>query len=236
MKNEKIAAIIPAAGSGERLGAPENKPFLLLGNKPLLVHTLQKFQECSEVNEVVLVVRGVDLRLSMGLVSEYGLTKVVEVVEGGKRRQDSVFRGLQVLGRREVSFVLVHDAVRPLLAVEKVHEIIKATREHDAAILAIQPKDTIKHSNGTSFVESTLDRSKLWLVQTPQCFAMEILLKAYQRAMEDDFAATDDASLVERLGVKVKIVEGSYDNIKITTREDLELAELILRRQLSPAA
>lgn len=235
MSSGKVAAIIPAAGSGERLGAPENKPFLLLGNIPVVVHTLQKFQDCSEVREVVVVVRGVDLQRVADLVSKYQFTKVVEIVEGGERRQDSVYRGLQSILKRDVEHVLVHDAVRPFVHVEKIREIIRACQEHDAAILAIRPKDTIKFSNGSPFVQTTLDRSNLWAVQTPQGFAIKLLAAAFDRAMEDEFTGTDDASLVEHLGVKVRIVEGSYDNIKITTREDLELAELILRRQVSPA-
>ncbi|MGA9365749.1 MAG: 2-C-methyl-D-erythritol 4-phosphate cytidylyltransferase [Bacteroidota bacterium] len=233
MKKEKIAAIIPAAGSGARLGVHESKPFLLLGDRPLLIHTLQRFQDCSEVDELILVVRAADLKRAEALVLEYRLGKVVGVVEGGQRRQDSVYRGLKRLDGREVAFVLIHDAVRPFLDPAKVHEIIRATKKHSAAVLAVPPKDTIKLSNGASFVQTTLDRTKLWAVQTPQCFATDLLMKAYESAFKDDFVGTDDASLVERLGVGVSIVEGSYDNIKITTQDDLDLAELILRRQTS---
>jgi 2-C-methyl-D-erythritol 4-phosphate cytidylyltransferase len=236
MENERIAAIIPAAGSGERMAAPENKPFLLLGNKPLLVHTLQKFQDCSEVDDLILVVRAADIKRAEALVVEYHLGKVVDVVEGGERRQDSVYRGLERLGGRGVAFVLVHDAVRPFVSTTKIHEIIGVARRHCAAVLAVQPKDTIKLSNGTSSVRMTLDRAKLWVVQTPQCFAMDLLKKAYESALRDGFVGTDDASLVERLGVGVRIVEGSYDNIKITTHDDLDLAEMILRRQASTSS
>ena len=235
MSSGKVSAIIPAAGSGERLGAQESKPFLLLASKPVLVHTLQKFQDCSEVSEVVVVVRGVDLQRAADLVSKYQLTKAVEIVEGGARRQDSVYQGLKSILKRDVGHVLVHDAVRPFVHVEKIREIIKACQEHDAAILAIRPKDTIKFSNGSPFLQSTLDRSNLWVVQTPQGFAVKLLSDAFDRAIRDGFTGTDDASLVEHLGVKVRIVEGSYDNIKITTREDLELAELILRRPVPSA-
>jgi 2-C-methyl-D-erythritol 4-phosphate cytidylyltransferase len=235
MKKEKIAAIIPAAGSGVRLGVHESKPFLLLGGKPLLIHTLRRFQDCSEVDELVLVVRATDLKRAKALILEYRLEKVVGVVEGGQRRQDSVYRGLKRLDGREVAFVLIHDAVRPFLSLAKVHEIIRVTKKHSAAVLAVQPKDTIKLSSDASFVQTTLDRTKLWAVQTPQCFATDLLMKAYESAFKDDFVGTDDASLVERLGIGVSIVEGSYDNIKITTQDDLDLAELILRRQTSGA-
>ena len=233
MKKEKIAAIIPAAGSGARLGLRESKPFLLLGDKPLLIHTLQRFQDCPEVDELVLVVRATDLKRAKALVLEYRLEKVVGVVEGGQRRQDSVYCGLKRLDGRNVAFVLIHDAVRPFLSLVNVHEIIGAAKKHSAAVLAVQPKDTIKLSNGASIVQTTLDRTKLWAVQTPQCFATDLLMKAYESAIKDDYVGTDDASLVERLGVGVSIVEGSYDNIKITTQDDLDLAELVLRRQTS---
>jgi 2-C-methyl-D-erythritol 4-phosphate cytidylyltransferase len=229
----KIAAVIPGAGSGERLAASENKPFVLLGQKPLLIHTVQKFQESPEIDEIVVVVQGKDVPRAESLVAEYHLGKVVAVVEGGERRQESVYRGLKKLEGRGIACVLVHDAVRPFLDSSRIHEVIRVAKEHGAAILAIQPKDTIKLSNGTPFIQKTLDRSRLWAVQTPQCFSMDLLMKAYDSAIKDEFLATDDSSLVERLGVNVRIVEGSYDNIKITTPEDLELAEMILHRQSS---
>jgi 2-C-methyl-D-erythritol 4-phosphate cytidylyltransferase len=229
----KIAAVVPGAGSGERLAAPESKPFLLLGEKPLLIHALQRFQDSSEIDEIVVVVQGKDIPRAQALMAEYHLGKVVAVVEGGDRRQDSVYRGLKKLEGRGIAFVLVHDAVRPFLNSSRIHEIIRVAKEHGAAVLAIQPKDTIKLSNGTPFVQKTLDRARLWAVQTPQCFSMDLLMKAYDSAIKDKFVATDDSSLVERLEVNVRIVEGSYDNIKITTPEDLELAEMILRRQSS---
>jgi 2-C-methyl-D-erythritol 4-phosphate cytidylyltransferase len=229
----KTAAIIPGAGSGERLAASENKPFLLLGEKPLLVHTVQRFQESPEIDEIVLVVQGKDIRRAETLVAEHRLGKVTAVVEGGDRRQDSVYRGLRRLQGRGIAYVLVHDAVRPFVDTSRIREVIRIAEEHGAAVLAIQPKDTIKLSNGTPFIQKTLDRARLWAVQTPQCFSMDLLMKAYDSAIKDKFVATDDSSLVERLGVNVRIVEGSYDNIKITTPEDLELAEMILRRHSS---
>jgi 2-C-methyl-D-erythritol 4-phosphate cytidylyltransferase len=229
----KVGAIIPGAGSGERLGVPENKAFLLLREKPLLIHTVRRFQESPEIDEIVLVVQGKDVARAETLVAEYHLGKVVGVVEGGRRRQDSVHRGLKKLQGRGIAYVLVHDAVRPFLDSSKIHEVIRVAMEEGAAVLAVQPKDTIKQSNGTPFVQNTLNRTRLWAVQTPQCFGMDLLMSAYESAMKERFEGTDDSSLVERLGVKVRIVEGSYDNIKITTPEDLELAEMILQRRLS---
>jgi 2-C-methyl-D-erythritol 4-phosphate cytidylyltransferase len=229
----KIAVVVPGAGSGERLAAPENKPFLLLGEKPLLIHAIQRFQESPEIDEIVLLVQRKDITRAETLVAEYRLGKVVAVLEGGDRRQDSVYRGLKRLQGRGIAYVLVHDAVRPFVDAPRVHEVIRIAKEHGAAVLAVQPKDTTKLSDGTPFVQKTLDRTRLWAVQTPQCFSMDLLMKAYDSAIKDKFVATDDSSLVERLGVNVRIVEGSYDNIKITTPEDLELAEMILRRQSS---
>ena len=231
MKKGRIAAIIPAAGSGERLGLAESKPFLRLGDKPILVHSLQKFQDLPEIDEIFLLVRAVDLDRAKQLVSAFGLTKVGGITEGGELRQETVSRGLQRIIGRGVGYVLVHDAVRPFITAEKTREVLDACKQHDAAVVAVQLKDTIKQTNSTPFVQETLDRSKLWAVQTPQAFRFDLLLEAHKCATEEHYIGTDDASLVERLGVKVKIVEGSYDNIKITTPEDLELAELILRRQ-----
>ena len=233
MDKDRVAAVIPGAGSGERLGLSESKLFLLLGDKPVLVHTLEKLQQSPIVDEVVLVVRRTDLSRARALVTDYRLAKVSDIIEGGDRRQDSVYLGLRTLLGRGVQYVFIHDAVRPFFDAEQIPELLEATKVHGAAILAIRPKDTIKLSDGVPFVQQTLERSKLWAVQTPQCFEIELLMKAYRRAMKENFVGTDDASLVERLGVKVRIVEGSHDNIKITTKEDLELAELILRRQPS---
>lgn len=234
-EREKIAAIIPAAGYGKRMGSSENKPFLLLGGKPVLVHAVEKFQESPSVSEIVLVVRGFDRAKAKAVVDEFKLSKVIDVVEGGECREDSVFRGLQSLKARGIEIVIVHDGVRPFVAAEKIRVLLAACREHGAAVLAVRPKDTIKQSNNTPFIEATLERSKLWAVQTPQAFSFDLLLKAYDPSVKGSFVGTDDASLVERLGVKVRIVEGSYDNIKITTPEDLELAEVILRRLTSMA-
>ncbi len=233
MNDGRIAAIIVAAGSGERMGLEISKPFLQLGKKPILVHTLEKFHRSPEVDEIIIVVKAAELEMTRKIVSEFSLAKVVGITEGGQRRQDSVYEGLQKLVGRRVDYVLVHDGVRPLVPVEKIHELIVACKEYKAAILAVPPKDTTKQSNTLPFVQGTLDRTRLWAVQTPQAFAIDLLTKAYERAFKENFNATDDASLVERLGVKVRIIEGSYENIKITTPEDLELAELILRRQTS---
>ncbi len=131
---------------------------------------------------------------------------------------------------KDSDIVLVHDAVRPFIETKRISHLIKICREYDAAVLAVQPKDTIRRSTGGGFFDQTLDRTSLWLIQTPQAFRAKLLIKAFEKAKKDKFYSTDDAALVERLGVKVRIVEGNYDNIKITTPEDLELGALILDR------
>ncbi len=226
----KVFAIIPAAGSGTRLEAKVKKQFLPLQGKPVVIHTLRQFEFCPDIDEVAVAVPESSIVEMESLVSQYRLHKVSKVLAGGERRQDSVNRVLSRLVLKDSDIVLVHDGVRPFVSTKKISQVIKACRSHDAAVLAVQPKDTIRRSNGGGFFDQTLDRSALWLVQTPQAFKASLLKKAFEKARREKFYSTDEAALVERCGVKVKIVEGSYDNIKITTQEDLELGVLILER------
>jgi 2-C-methyl-D-erythritol 4-phosphate cytidylyltransferase len=226
----KVYAVVPAAGVGSRMGGGTAKQFIVLGEKPLLVHTLQRLEHSPEVDEVGVAVPEEFIAEVEQLVSKYRLHKVSKVVAGGPHRQDSVANVLRCFSFRPTDVVLVHDGVRPFVQPKKIAEAISACREHDAAVLAVQPKDTIRRSNGGGFFDQTLDRSALWLVQTPQVFKAPLLMKAFEKAAKDKFTATDEAALVERLGVKVRIIQGSYDNIKITTKEDLDLGERILIR------
>lgn len=229
-RRPKVSVIVPAAGSGSRISGPVKKQFLPLKNKPVLVHTLQRFEHCVDVDEIVVAVPEESIVETEKLVSRYRLHKVHRVLVGGNKRQDSVAYALSKLALKDSDIVLVHDGVRPFIEPRRISQLIKACREFDAAVLAVQPKDTIRRSNGGGFFDQTLDRSALWLVQTPQAFKAGILLKAFERAKKEKFYSTDEAALVERLGIKVKIIEGNYDNIKITTDEDLELGKLILER------
>lgn len=231
----KVFAIIPAAGSGARLGGVK-KQFLELNGKPILVHTLQQFEFCPDVDEIAIAVPEVDIAETERLISRYRLLKVSTVVAGGRERQDSVYNALRVLNTKGSDIILVHDGVRPFVRPAQISEMVSRCLEYDAVVMAVQPKDTIRRSNGGGFFDQTLDRNALWLVQTPQGFRASILLKAFQQALADKFYATDEAALVERLGIKANIMEGSYDNIKITTPEDLELGLLILKRWASPTA
>ena len=229
-RRPKVSVIVPAAGSGTRLGGSVKKQFLPLKSKPVIVHTLQRFEHCPDVDEIALAVPEEAIVEIEKLISHYRLHKVRWVVVGGKKRQDSVAYALSKLVLKESDIVLVHDGVRPFIEPKRISHLIKACREFGAAVLAVQPKDTIRRSNGGGFFDQTLDRSALWLVQTPQAFKAGILLRAFERAKKEKFYSTDEAALVERLDVKVKIIEGSFDNIKITTEEDLELGALILER------
>jgi len=226
----KVYAVVPAAGVGSRMGGSTIKQFVLLGEKPLLAHTLQRLEHCPEVDEVGVAVREEFIAEVEQLVSKYRLHKVSKVVAGGQHRQDSVANVLRCYSFRPTDIILIHDGVRPFIHPKKIAEVISACREHDAAVLAVQPKDTIRRSNGGGFFDQTLDRAALWLIQTPQVFKAPLLMKAFEKAVKDRFTATDEAALVERLGVKARIIQGSYDNIKVTTREDLDLGERILIR------
>jgi 2-C-methyl-D-erythritol 4-phosphate cytidylyltransferase len=225
----KVFAIIPAAGSGTRLGGIR-KQFAELAGKPILVHTLQQFEFCPDVDEVAVAVPESDIAETEQLISRYRLLKVGTVVAGGRERQDSVYNALRALTMRPNDIALVHDGVRPFIHPTRISEIVSRCLEHDAVVMAVQPKDTIRRSNGGAYFDQTLDRNALWLVQTPQGFRAGILLKAFHQAQAENFYSTDEAALVERLGIKANIIEGSYDNIKITTQEDLELGSLILKR------
>jgi 2-C-methyl-D-erythritol 4-phosphate cytidylyltransferase len=226
----KVFAIIPAAGSGTRIGGEIKKQFLPLKGKPIIVHTLQQFEHCSDIDEVAMAIPESAMSDMEAIVARYRLHKVSKMMMGGKKRQDSVYNVLNRLTLKDSDIVLVHDGVRPFIETKRITHLLKVCKEYDAAVLAIQPKDTIRRSTGGGFFDQTLDRTALWLVQTPQAFRAKLLVKAFEKARKDKFYSTDEAALVERLGVKVRIVEGNYDNIKITTPEDLELGALILDR------
>lgn len=226
----KVFAIIPAAGSGTRIGGEIKKQFLPIKGKPIIAYTLQQFEHCPDVDEVALAVPESAMVEMESIIARYRLHKVSKVVMGGAKRQDSVFNVLRKLTLKDSDIILVHDAVRPFIETKRISHLIKMCKEYNAAVLAVQPKDTIRRSTSGGFFDQTLDRTALWMIQTPQAFRSKILVKAFEKAKKDKFYSTDEAALVERLGIKVRIVEGSYDNIKITTPEDLELGMLILNR------
>lgn len=226
----KVYAIIPAAGSGTRLGGSIRKQFVDLDDRPILAHTILRFEQCIDVDEIVLAVPEQCIVETKSLVSRYRLHKVGKIIAGAEVRQGSVWNAVRKLNLGKNDIVLVHDGVRPFIEVSQINEIIQACREFDSAALAIQPKDTVRRSNSGLFYDQTIDRAALWLMQTPQGFRAPILKKALESAVKENFIGTDEVSLVERIGIKPRIIKGSYDNIKITTPEDLELGSLILHR------
>lgn len=226
----RVSAVIVAAGQGKRLQTSVPKQFYLIDGKPILFYTLSKFEACSRIDEIILVVAEDWLfHVSKEVVDKFEFHKIRKIVSGGQERQDSVFAGLKALDYKP-DMVVIHDAVRPLVSIAKIKETIEACQAHGAAILAIPPADTVKVEK-KGFVDRTLDRSKLWLVQTPQTFNYDLIMRAHKEAQKQKYYATDDSALVERLGHKVKIVPGEEINIKITRPMDLKLAEILLREK-----
>lgn len=227
----KTVAIIPAGGAGKRLGLEVAKQYLLLDSLPLLVHTVRVFQITEVVSAIVLVVPKEDVAsVQKQIVEKYGLTKVMAVVAGGRERQDSVRNGLRAVPET-CDVVIVHDGVRPFVTREMIIRVVAATAECGAASIGVPAKDTIKETTDENIVAVTLRRHNLWQTQTPQAFGYDILCRASAEAERDHFYGTDDASLVERMGVKVRMVAGSHENIKITTPEDLLIAEALMENK-----
>jgi 2-C-methyl-D-erythritol 4-phosphate cytidylyltransferase/2-C-methyl-D-erythritol 2,4-cyclodiphosphate synthase len=225
----RTVAIISAGGAGKRLKAYVAKQYLLLNRVPILVHTLKIFQKLKAIDDIILVLPPDDLvSVRQELIDKYELTKVTSIVAGGKERQDSVRNGLAAIdGKCEL--ILVHDAVRPFVTEKVIRRVAAAAKATGAASLGVKAKDTIKETGKNDIVTVTIPRHNLWLTQTPQAFKLDILKKAYKKAYDEKFYGTDDASLVERMGIKVKMIAGSYDNIKITTPEDLVMAKAFIK-------
>ncbi len=224
----RVVAVIPAGGTGTRMGAETPKQFLPLGGVPLLLHSLWAFDQAPSVDAVILVVPAQEQgRVLIDIVERYGVKKVQKVVAGGETRQQSVHNGLKETDPG-VEIVVVHDAVRPFVTEDLIERSIEAARKGGGAIVAVPMKDTPKQAGPDRQIQRTLDRSELWLAQTPQAFRRALLLEAYEKAAIERLQATDDAALVERLGHKVGIVPGTWENIKITAPEDLVIAEAIL--------
>lgn len=218
--------IIAAAGSGERIKAEVEKQFLPLGGIPVVVHALKAFERAGSIEKALLVVpRGRVGWVEEEIVGKYGIRKVSRVVEGGGERQDSVREGLDLV---DGGIVAVHDGVRPFVSPGLVDNLVKEAEEWGAAVPAVRIADTVK-SVEEGVVRWTLSREGMWLAQTPQVFKYELIERAYEKAYEEGYYATDDSDLVERLGHGVRVVESSVRNVKITTQEDMLLAEILLK-------
>ena len=233
VSGKHVSVIIPAEGSGTRIGGGIAKQFIELQGKPILAWTIRKFQLHPAVDSIVIAGSADGIQAITTIVNDLHASKVEWIGLGGEYRQDSVWNALQQIDSKQNGIVLVHDAVRPFVSDTIIDRVLSATSEYGAALPAIRPKDTIKISEDGVFVGETVNRDNMRLVQTPQGFEVNLLLRAYVRTREANYKGTDDASLVERIGVKVTMVEGSYDNIKITTPEDLEIAACLAKTRIT---
>lgn len=218
---KKIAVIIAAAGLGKRMGSQIPKQYLKIGGEPILLKTIRAFCRNEYVDHIFIVTNKDYIQYCQDMKADYGLDKVVSVVEGGKERQDSVYCALQEINRTRpgVEYVLVHDGARPFVSQDTIDFVIAAAAGVGAAIACVPVKNSIRQGEGTS--SHNIERENLYSVQTPQGFKKSILMEAYEKAFTDGYYGTDDASLVERIGQPVELVMGQYDNIKITTKEDM---------------
>lgn len=228
----KVTALIPCAGQGKRMGGRVSKQFLRINDRPLLAYTLDPFQKHPLIDDIILVTREEDIPFCWEeIVQKEGFSKVSQVVAGGQERQDSVYQGLLALDK-ETDWVVIHDGARPMISWKTINAVLEAAVEKGAAIVGVPAKDTIKLVNPDLTVQDTPPRELLWHIQTPQVFRKTLILKAYQEAIAHGWQGTDDASLVEKLGVPVYVVQGEYTNIKITTPEDFAFLFEALRGQV----
>jgi 2-C-methyl-D-erythritol 4-phosphate cytidylyltransferase len=224
----RTLAIVLAGGAGKRMGSPTSKQFLLLDNRPILVHTLQVFEECRPVDGVYLVVNHKDLPvIQEEVLEQYRFSKILKLVIGGRLRQDSVRNGIEAIDE-PCDIVIIHDAARPFVSPSFIEKSIFLMEMYDAIIPALPVKDTIKVVSKEGFVVKTLDRDALWNIQTPQTFKYDLIAQAYREGMAKKLFGYDDSTFIEYMGKRIKVVEGSPYNIKITTPEDLTIARGIL--------
>ena len=234
MEKKYCTAVVLAAGSGRRMGTKVHKQYLLLDGKPVLYYSLKTFQESELIERIILVSgRGEEDWCRKNIVEKYALTKVTDVVSGGKERYDSVWNGLQRAGRE--GYVYIHDGARPFVDKEMIRRAYECVIREKACVAGMPVKDTIKVVDEEEFVTDTPDRSSLWMVQTPQVFESELITDAYSMLKSSPSeTVTDDAMVVERMmGLPVKMFRGSYENIKITTPEDMDIAETFLKKKKS---
>jgi len=221
----RVVAIIVAAGdTGPKDGL--DRIFADLAGKPILAHSIAAFENCAAVDEIIVVTTTASLARAWNLVKEQQYQKVTKIVPGGARRQDSVAAGLKELG--ECSWVMIHDGSRPLVTDDQILSCLAAAREYGAAILAVPTRDAVKMVNAERMVRGTPDRSAIWLTQTPQCFRKDLIVQGYRDAFGD---VSDDSVLIERQSQPVKVCMGAATNIKISTVEDLDFAQVIVRRR-----
>lgn len=224
-------AIILAAGKGTRMNAQLNKQYLFLKGKPIIAHTLSAFERSPLVDEIILVVNKNDIELcNKNVLKKFRFKKVAKIINGGTERQASVLNGLSHINPK-TEIVLIHDGARPLVTQQIIERCIYGAKEHGAVSAGVPIKDTVKIMKENRFVRFTPKRKDVWITQTPQGFKVEIIKEAHRFATMENILGTDDAMLVEHMGKEVKMVEGDYENLKITTPEDLITAEAILNHK-----
>lgn len=226
-----VTAIVPAGGAGIRFGGAVKKQFIALNGLPILSHTLRALAASDALAAIIIAVPAGEEPRGREALELAGIDLEAEVVQGGQTRQESVYNGLQ-RATTATDLVLIHDGVRPFVSREVVRSTIEVAKGTGAAVAAVPVVDTIKRVDSDGFVVETLSRGQLWSIQTPQVFRYELLLQAHRAGREHGVVATDDAALVERIGGPVKVVRGSYENLKITSAEDVPLADLILKRRM----
>ncbi len=234
--SHKVIAIVPSAGLGRRFGSDANKPFQILGGKPLVVWALETLESVEAIQEIIPVLRKEDVERGIEVFRSYNISKTKRVAAGGKERQDSVYNGLKLIGDKNC-IVLIHDGVRPFIEKDLIEKVIKellkggkgGLKSFDGVVLGVPVKDTIKEAE-SGIIKSTIRRDSLWAIQTPQVFPYKKISAAYKKSIKEGFYSTDDAALMERYGGKIKVTMGSYSNIKITTPDDLIFAEYLISK------
>ena len=229
MEKQKYAAIVLAAGSGKRMNSKVHKQYLIIQDRPVLYYSLKAFED-SAVDEIILVVgKGEEEFSRKEIVDKYGISKVKAIVEGGKERYHSVFEGLKQTS--DADYVLIHDGARPFVNQDIIRRCMQEVQKYQACVVGMPVKDTIKIADEEGYAKQTPDRKNVWMIQTPQTFSYALIYEAYEEMLKtEDTAITDDAMVLERIkGKKSKLIEGSYRNIKITTPEDLLIANVYLQ-------
>lgn len=209
------------------MGSDIPKQFMEVAGRPVLAYTLDKFQNCPGIDEIVIVTRSDSIVLCKSIVDTYGFSKVSVITEGGTTRQQSVKLGIAQVSEKD-GYVLIHDGARPMIDTATIEKCIDSVIEHGAAAVGVPMKDTVKYSDNGKFITKTVDRSRLWLIQTPQAFEKELIKQCHVNAEKEGFEATDDCMLAEHFGINVALVEGEYENIKITSPSDIYVMEGLL--------
>lgn len=221
-------ALIVAGGSGQRMKTAERKQYLKIDGKPIIAHTLLVFEKCPQIDSILLVLPREDIDMvRRDILPPLHMEKLVRLIPGGRQRQDSVYNGLQHLDST-CRIVVIHDGVRPFVTPDQINNSIFEAGKSGACIVGIPAFDTLKRVTDTGIIEATLERQYVWLAQTPQAFRYNLIKDAHERARAANITKTDDAALVEHMGLSVKIIPGSRRNIKITTPEDLEFSKAML--------